>query len=805
MTTPAPTPTSTAARLLLATLALALAACGSKEGRIESGLEKGADFVRESDWDKANVEVRNVLQIDPKNARAYFIAAKVSEGQREPQRAYGQYLKAMELKPDLTDAKVGLARLFLFNGELARADTAVKEVLAADPRHIDARTLQAALLAREGKSAEAMVIAKEVVAAGGKVPADSSLLLAGLHANQREWPQALAVLESALKADPKHLGLLQATVDLAASNPQDAGIAAKATGFYQRAAAESPKNHELWLAWARYHLSRKETDLAEKVMRDAIKAQPDDGKRRLALLDFLLAARGTDVAEKQYVASITEKPRDMALRFGLANLYRTSNRHADAQKVLMEIVELSDDAPSMVTSRTQLAAYRLAAGKLDDARTLLAEVLKVNPRDNAALVLRGRLHLMADHPRDAVVDLRGALRDQPGAVEIVQLLAQAHRAAGEPQLAREVLADAVKAKTDDPNLRALLAADMADAKDFKSAHAELDAAIKALPRATRLYELKSQIAIRQKDLVLAQKTLEQLKAARPKDSVAYVRLAQMHTGQNKFEAALKEYDAAIAAVPTDVAPYVAGVGLLSGLKRYDEAVARIQARMAADPGNALLHQQLTGEVALLRRDFAGAEKAYRSVITAAPTLTNGYLNLAKVLGAKGDTAGALAVLVEGEKTLIADRALPMARADWLTRLKRYDEAIALYDELRTRHPDDDTVVNNLAYLLAEVKGDKASTERALTLASRFAGSRNPGHLDSLGWIHYQLGQYDKAVPLLEKAVALAPPSPLLQLHLGKALVKQGDAARGKALIQRAIDSKADLPRLEEARALLAQG
>ena len=190
---------------------------------------------------------------------------------------------------------------------------------------------------------------------------------------------------------------------------------------------------------------------------------------------------------------------------------------------------------------------------------------------------------------------------------------------------------------------------------------------------------------------------------------------------------------------------------------------------------------------------------------ATPTASNGYLGVAKVLGAKGDAQAALAMLAEGEKAVPDDRALPMLRAEWLTRLRRYDEAIAQYEALHARHPEDDTVVNNLAYLLAEVKGDQLSAEKALRLAGRFAGSRNPGHLDSLGWIHYRLGQYDKAVPLLEKAVALAPPSPLLQLHLGKALVKSGDTARGKAYLQRAVDSKTELPRLDEARALLAQG
>ena len=39
----------------------------------------------------------------------------------------------------------------------------------------------------------------------------------------------------------------------------------------------------------------------------------------------------------------------------------------------------------------------------------------------------------------------------------------------------------------------------------------------------------------------------------------------------------------------------------------------------------------------------------------------------------------------------------------------------------------------------------------------------------------------------------------------QALVKHGDAARGKVLIRQAIDSKAELPKLNEARDLLARG
>lgn len=790
--------------LALATAAL-LAACSSKEDRIESGLKKGAEFARLSDWDKANVEVRNVLQIDPKSARAYLIAAQVSEGQREPRRAYGQYLKAVELQPDLLEAKVGLARLYLVTNDRARAESMVQEVLAAEPGNAMARTLQAALLSAAGKPAEAQALVRQVLAEGDKAPVDASLLLAALHVNASEWPQALAVLEAALKRDPRHLGLLQAAVDVSAANPKDAVMAGKAAGFFEQATAASPRNHELWLAWARHHLGRKEADRAEAVMRKAIDAEPSDGKRRLALLDFLVAARGAPAAEAQYLAFIKDKPRDMALRFGLANLYRNTSRPADAQRVLAEIIDVGDDPPSQASARGQLATLKLAEGRTAEARALVEEVLRLHPRDTAALVLRGRMLLAEGKPKEAVVDLRAALRDEPGAQQIVQALAQAHRAAGEPALARDVLGEAVKQRPADAALRAMLAADLADAGDFASAHAELDSALRVLPQATELYELKSRLALAQKDYALAQKTLEQLKAQRPADSLAYVRLGQLHAGQKRYDAALREYDAGVAAAPRDPTPYIAGVTLLGALKRYDEALARVQTRAKAEPANRAQHLQLQGEVLAMRRDFGAAAGAYREAVAAAPGLFSAHIGYARVLQAGGDTAGALQALAEGEKQLPADRALPLTRADWLTRLKRHDEAIAVYEQVVQRFPDDDVAANNLAYLLAEVKGDRASIERALQLASRFAGSRNAGQLDSLGWIHYRLGQYDKALPLLERAVALAPSTPLLQLHLGKALVKSGDTARGQALIRQAIESKADLPRLDEAKAMLAQG
>jgi len=213
---------------------------------------------------------------------------------------------------------------------------------------------------------------------------------------------------------------------------------------------------------------------------------------------------------------------------------------------------------------------------------------------------------------------------------------------------------------------------------------------------------------------------------------------------------------------------------------------------------------LRGEVAVARADLPQADAAYRKMIAFAPSVTAGYVGLARVKASQNDMATAIAVLEQGEKAIPADMSIPATRAEWLSRAGRQDDAIAVYEALVKRAPDEDSYANNLAYLLTQFKGDKASLEHALTLTQRFKESSNPSYLDSLGWTHYKLSQYAEAVPVLERALQQAPDAPLLQLHLGMALHKNGDSARARELLKKALDSKINAPERDEAKLLIAQ-
>ena len=106
-------------RILVFSLSLLLlSACGGAEGRKAKYLERGKSQMKEEKFDKAQVEFRNVLQIDPKNAQAYYYLGQIAEKQRNLQQAFGYYSKTVELAPDNLDAQSKIGRLLLLSGNI---------------------------------------------------------------------------------------------------------------------------------------------------------------------------------------------------------------------------------------------------------------------------------------------------------------------------------------------------------------------------------------------------------------------------------------------------------------------------------------------------------------------------------------------------------------------------------------------------------------------------------------------------------------------------------------------------------------
>lgn len=137
-----------------------------------------------------------------------------------------------------------------------------------------------------------------------------------------------------------------------------------------------------------------------------------------------------------------------------------------------------------------------------------------------------------------------------------------------------------------------------------------------------------------------------------------------------------------------------------------------------------------------------------------------------------------------------------ARGMVLERLQRWDEAekdLLTALALKPNHP---YILNYLGYSWADrgIKLDEAQSylERAV------AQMPDDGAIvDSLGWVYYRLGHYDKAVSTLERAVQLMPFDPTINDHLGDAYWHVGRKREARFQWHRAYNAADNEPTVKE--------
>lgn len=148
-----------------------------------------------------------------------------------------------------------------------------------------------------------------------------------------------------------------------------------------------------------------------------------------------------------------------------------------------------------------------------------------------------------------------------------------------------------------------------------------------------------------------------------------------------------------------------------------------------------------------------------------------------------------------------DRDLRFTRAAALERLGRFDEAEALFTVLAQERPDDAAAANYLGYMWAD---RNVRLDEALELINRAVGldPTNSAYLDSLGWVHFRLGNLEAAEHWLRRALQLGEPDGTVLAHLGEVLAGRGAEDEARIVLRQALERGPESP--ERIRELLAE-
>ncbi len=180
-------------------------------------------------------------------------------------------------------------------------------------------------------------------------------------------------------------------------------------------------------------------------------------------------------------------------------------------------------------------------------------------------------------------------------------------------------------------------------------------------------------------------------------------------------------------------------------------------------------------------------------------------DLYRSLGRDGQAEQVFTELIESDAGAgVEDWRLLFARGAARERLGRWPEAEGDLTRALALNPDEPALLNYLGYSWVD-RG--LNLDRALGMIERAVRLRplSGAIIDSLGWAHYRMGNYDIAVRLLERAVELEPADPVLNDHLGDAYWKVGRRLEARFQWQRVLQLDPDAREAEAAAAKLADG
>jgi Flp pilus assembly protein TadD len=130
-------------------------------------------------------------------------------------------------------------------------------------------------------------------------------------------------------------------------------------------------------------------------------------------------------------------------------------------------------------------------------------------------------------------------------------------------------------------------------------------------------------------------------------------------------------------------------------------------------------------------------------------------------------------------------------------------ALAEYKRTIALKPNDPVAYNNAAWIYA-TQAKNLDEALALGQKAQELAPNNGSILDTLGFVHYQRGEYKKAEPLLKKAAELVTKNATVFYHLGMTYYKLGRREDATVALRRSLQLQETIPQAAEIRAVLAE-
>ncbi len=643
------------------------------------------------DFDGALAAIDAIIVKSPASVDAWKLKGDVLYyGKNQQKNALEAYRKVAEIKPDNLAGHTSILAILLSQGDMEGATSQLEQLKKIAPNNSQTKYLEAQLAYQKRDFKTAREASQQLLRVAPNNP--KGLQLAGAVEFQlKSYVQAEAMLNRAVTASPelvlarrllimtylrlgqpaKALTTLNQGLSKGYNDPEidsvagevylQNGDAKKAEEHFAKAAKLDPQNAKKQTSLALVHLMggkseaafgelqdiatsdsgvtadlalisanlrRGDFDKALKAIDGLEKKQPDKPLAANLRGRTLLAKKDLAGARKSFERALALDPAFFPAVASLAGLDLVDKKPEEAKKRFEAVLAKDPKNGQALLAMAELAA-RTGAPK-DDVAKLINKAVEANPTEVGPRLLLIDFYLGTMDQKQAMNAAQSAVSTVPDNADLLDALGRVQLAAGE---ANQALATfnkvvALQPLSTKPLLR--LADANLVAKNKDGAAQALRKALDVNPDLIEAQRGLIMLNLEAKKYSEAVATARSVQKQRPKEAVGYVLEGDVAVVQKNWESAVGAYRAGLKETPSPELAVKLHSALLAGNKTPD--AEKFAVGWLKDHGTDVSFPLYLGDLAIVRKDYVGAEKNYASVVKIQPNNAVAYNNLAWVTG-----------------------------------------------------------------------------------------------------------------------------------------------------------------------------
>ncbi|MGD8881048.1 MAG: tetratricopeptide repeat protein [Desulfobacterales bacterium] len=519
--------------------------------------------------------------------------------------------------------------------------------------------------------------------------------------------------------------------------------------------------------------------------------------------------------------------------YGHSLIYKSDNRYyyfTEAQiqrrmgnldKTIVLLKKAIEMDPDSLYLKRELATVYLQSKEDDNAIGVLEDIFEEHPDDVRSLILYGGIQQVRKNNEEAINAYEKVIVHDPQQEKVYSLLGGMYFEAGKLDQAKRVFDQLIDQFPESHAGHFFLGKIYAEQGKLAAAEKEFKRTLELQPDLLEprfeLLKLYNNQNKNEKIIQIYRDILER----NPGNVRAAMELGYYHYSHGRKAEAEAIFEKLGKRSISEFEVIIKTIQLYIDKKKYDEGIVVLQGMLKAVPESPDIHHIL-GIAFYGKKDNQNALGHFRKVTSESRFYEDAVVHAAFILSENKQNDEAIMLLSDAVKNEPKNAEFKYYLGTFYEEDEQFEKAEVAIQEAIELEPDNpryyfrlgvvydksnkkeasmdamrkvisldpkhSNALNYLGYTYADLGKNLDEAERLILEALKY--KPDDGYItDSLGWVYYKKGEFEKALQYLQKAAGIVPDDPIVLEHLGDAYLKLNDKKNALKFYRKSLDHK----------------